>query len=269
MMTNFRILPRLLIWLWCCACNTAASQTDNLRLLLRIPVSATWASTDHLGNVYLLRNGGALEKYTPSGQLLTRYANPRLGQPAVADVNNPLQIALRYSQFQTVVLLDRNLTELGVLRLSDAGLWQVDAVATASDGNLWLHDAATFRLIKISPEGQKLYESQPLNQLTPPILSISQILETGEKVWLNDFQAGLARFDLFAQWEQTISSLTIDGPVDIQSSVIFFLKKDYLFIEPLTFGERRVIALPHDGRWWVGNRNAIDVSADGVEVWGW
>ncbi|MCC7245599.1 MAG: hypothetical protein IT269_07970 [Saprospiraceae bacterium] len=263
-----KLLNMLLIWLWCCSGITAASQADSLRLLLRIPVASAWAGTDHLGHVYTLRLGGALEKYNPSGQLLTRYANTRLGQPSSVDINNPLKITLWYSQFQTVVLLDRNLTELGVLRLADAGLWQPDAVATATDGNLWVHDAATFRLIKMKPDGEKLYESQPLNQLTPPILSVLQILETDDKVWLNDLSAGLARFDFFAQWEQTIVGLPVEGPVQMESSFIFYLKNDRLVIEPLTFGERREIPLPHPGKWLVCNRRLISISDNGVEVWG-
>ena len=183
---------------------------DTLRPVLRLAVQARYAEADQLSNVYLISVQNAVEKYDSSGRLLTRYSNNRLGRAERLDASNPLKILVWYPDFQTLVWLDRNLTELGILSLSEAGFAMPSAIAAASDGNLWLYDESQFRLLKVSPEGKILVESQDFNLLFSQITRVVAIKESpaeitaagaqGNEVFLMTEREGIQRFNIFGAY---------------------------------------------------------------------
>lgn len=178
------------------------SSTDTLRLLQTLPVSATYAATDNLSNLYVITPGNAIEKYAPDGRRLARYSNNRLGQAARLDVSNPLKVLVWYADFRTAVMLDRSLTELGELNLIAAGYPEVRTVAAAQDGSIWLYDEVNFRLVKITPDGEKRCESQAMNLLEPVPNRPSCIREGNDRVLMADSLQGVFVFDLFAQFDR-------------------------------------------------------------------
>lgn len=181
----------------------AAQNPDTLALLQSFPLSATFATTDNLGNVYVLGTDNALQKFNAAGNRLARYSNNRLGPATSLDAANPLKLLLWYADFRTVVFLDRSLTELGSLQLDAAGFSLVRSVAMSFDGNLWVYDEALFKLKKISPEGIILFETPALNQLvaTPP--TADALREIGNQVYLADWRQGIFVFDQYAAWTET------------------------------------------------------------------
>ena len=183
---------------WACAQNTA----DTLRLVQTLPFSATNAAVDNLSNVYLITPGNAIEKYAPDGRRLARYTNNRLGKASLLDVSNPLKVLVWYADFRIAVFLDRSLTELGELNLITAGYPEVRTVAAAQDGNMWLYDEVNFRLVKITPSGEKRHESQSMNLLEPTPNRPSCLQEGNDRVWMADSIQGVFAFDFFAQFDR-------------------------------------------------------------------
>jgi hypothetical protein len=202
------------------------SAPDTLRPVLTLAVQARYAEADQLSNVYLISAQNAVEKYDSSGRQLTRYSNNRLGRAERLDASNPLKILVWYPDFQTLVWLDRNLTELGILSLSEAGFAMPAAIAAASDGNLWLYDESLFRLLKVSPEGNVLVESQDFNLLFPKITRVAGIKESpaeitaagaqGNEVFLMTESDGIHRFNIFGaylgQWQPHNAALLDFSP---------------------------------------------------------
>lgn len=181
-----------------------AQHADTLNAGLLIPVQAKWATSDNLGQVYLVTTGNALEKYAPDGRLLTRYTNNRLGNIHSVDVSNPLKVLVWFADFRTVVFLDRSLTPLGELNLISAGFPEVRTVASAADGNIWLYDEIAFQLRKLNPDGTQLFESQPLNLLLPGRQQITCLRDDGQGVFASDPEQGLFHFDAYAQLVRTL-----------------------------------------------------------------
>ncbi len=165
-----------------------------------IEVAARAAVVDNLGQIYVISRANTFEKYAPDGQFLARYSQNRLGRAAFADVSNPLKIMLFYPDFRSVVLLDRNLTELGILDLEAVGLPMVSCVATSGDGNLWVYDEVNFQLKKISAAGEILMESQPLNFLLDQPARPVLLRENENSVFLCDAEMGIFQFDLYGQF---------------------------------------------------------------------
>jgi len=185
------------------AVSLTAQSPDTLTLLQTLPVSANFATTDNLGNVYVLGTDNALQKFNAAGTRLTRYSNNRLGPATSLDATNPLKLMLWYADFRTVVFLDRSLTELGSLQLDAVGFSLVRSVAMSFDGNLWAYDEALFKLKKITPEGALLFETPALNQMVPIPPTADVLREIGNQVYLADPRQGIFVFDQYALWIET------------------------------------------------------------------
>ncbi len=183
--------------------HLSAQPTDSLILVQTLPVPATFATTDNLGNLYILTPDNALEKYNNEGRRLARYSNNRLGAATSIDAANPLKLLVWYADFRTAVFLDRSLTELGALSLDAAGFTIVRSVAMSFDGNLWAYDEALFKLKKITPEGTVLFETPALNQLVAIPPTGDELKEIGNQVYLADRQQGIFIFDQYAAWLAT------------------------------------------------------------------
>ncbi len=196
---------RLVIAIFCFPILThlTAQSPDTLALLQTLSVSANFATTDNLGNVYVLGTDNALQKFNSEGTRLARYSNNRLGPATSLDATNPLKVMLWYADFRTVIFLDRSLTELGSLQLDAAGFSLVRSVAMSFDGNLWAYDEALFKLKKISPEGTILFETQALNQMVASPPTADALREIGNRVYLADPRQGVFVFDQYASWIET------------------------------------------------------------------
>lgn len=167
---------------------------------------------DPLGNIYALNNMGAIEKYDALGNKRTVFTQNRLGKPASIYALHALKVLVWYPDFRTIVLLDRNLVQLGgSLNLIELGLQNVSVLAPAVDGNIWIYDEVSFKLLKISPEGNVITESQGLNLLLEKGVSIEALVDNGEQVIAYDSSVGFLVFDLFGQFKR---QFFFPGPIE-------------------------------------------------------
>ena len=167
-----------------------AQAPDSLHFQRSIPALATFVTSDNLSNTYLISPENAIVKYDTVGRRVGSYTNNRLGQAAFLDASNPLKILVWYPDFQTVVLLDRTLSEMGRLSFSSIGLYSVRCAAMSSDGNIWAFDDAISKAVKLSLDGSVLLESPPLNIYFPQRFSATRIRDSGRFVCLNDPTSG-------------------------------------------------------------------------------
>lgn len=198
---RFRNTFQVLFFCLCGLLSEPLTAQDSCVYLFTIPQQADFATADHLNNTYLL-HGFEVEKYDSTGRFISRYSNNRLGAPKLLDASNPLKILVWYADFQTVVFLDRSMTELGRLALGEVGWPSIAMVGSATDGNLWAYDQASFKLLKMSTSGEKLIESEPLNLIDldwnagTPIF----IKENGESVFLGVENLGVHKFDIYGHY---------------------------------------------------------------------
>lgn len=222
---------------------SAQSSGDTLRLVQTLPVRAALAASDNLSNIYIVTPDNSVEKYAPDGRRLARYSNNRLGRIARIDVSNPLKVLLWYADFRTAVFLDRSLTDLGELNLITAGYPEVRAITAAQDGNLWLYDEVNFRLVKITPEGEKRYESQSMNLNEPVPERPSCLREGNDRVWMAD-PRGVFSFDLFAQYDRLLSPLAPVMEFDLSDNRLCYLADNRIVMEHLLLPVSREITIP-------------------------
>jgi hypothetical protein len=177
----------------------AQNRLDSFVQVMHLAGGTRFATADNLGNVYRITASNAVEKYAPGGRLLSQFSSNRLGQASSIDVSNPMKTLIWYADFKTVLFLDRSLTALGELNLLQAGFPEVRTVASARDGNMWIYDEALFRLRKVTPAGEQLFESVNLGQLYAFRLAITWMEESDTRLFAAEAQNGIMVFDAFAQ----------------------------------------------------------------------
>jgi len=249
------------------------SAQDTCQYLFTLNKKADFISADHLANTYLIR-GFDVEKYDSTGRFLVQYSNNRLGVPTLLDATNPLKLLLWYADFQTAVFLDRNLTELGQLKLAEAGYPAVRCVASAVDGNLWVYDEATAHLLKLSTAGEKLLASQPLNFEFSQRYAPACIRDDGgQAVYLSDPQRGVAVFDAFAQFYKTLPFKGLQQ-FEVENSVLYFISGEALQIEDWQGLLAQSIPLPvqegiKNERYWLAKKRVFLQVPARIRVYEW
>ena len=189
------------------------AQDSTYHLLAEIPIAATYLTTDNLQQIYVTTPENEIIKYSPEGKILFRYNNFTLGDIAHIDASNPLNLLVYYSDYKTLINLDRTLNKSGEYNLLNLDVIDVNAIGRSSDNNIWLYDNTTFKLKKINRKGQVQLESDDLSLLLQKSLQPNFILEAENHVYINDPQQGILIFDLYGQY---IKSLDIKGLNDFQ-----------------------------------------------------
>jgi hypothetical protein len=209
------------------ACFVAGQTTDSFPPALRIAVHARFATSDHLGNIYVITARNGIEKYAPDGRLVAQYSNTRLGVPTNIDASNPLKILVWYPNFRAIVMLDRTMTELGVLNLTDTGFPEVRVIAASQDGNIWLYDELAFKLRKVAANGTPLFESPSLQQTLEHRPVPTAIRDDGNRVFMSDTIQGLLLFDVYAQYQRTVLNQQL-ADFQIVGNNVVYLDHDVL-----------------------------------------
>nr|WP_317631468.1 hypothetical protein [uncultured Flavobacterium sp.] len=124
-----------------------------IKLLLFIVVSfiklqaqtQEFLTTDVLGATYTITNQQVSKDYL--GKTHT-YKNILLGKIATLDVVNPLQTLIFYKQQNSIVLLDRFLTETHLINLQNkAPDLQITYAGTANQNQIWMFDIISNRFV--------------------------------------------------------------------------------------------------------------------------
>lgn len=250
------------------ALQPAQTPADSFRLQQNLPVAARFATADNIGNIYVITVNNTIEKYAPDGRLLTRYSNRRYGEASYLDVANPLKVLVWYADFRMVVFLDRSLTLLGALNLIEVGYPEVRTVAAAPDGRIWLYDEVNFRLVKITQEGEKLLESQPLSQVLATAPHIACIRDDNERVCASDAEQGLLHFDAYGQFQALIPRKGI-GLFQMNGAGYAWVDLPHLYHAPWRGPARDPMLLEGTRPAWLCGHYLLRAGASTLEVYTW
>lgn len=124
--------------------SLALSQDQKIRA---IPISIQkidadkFIGSDNLENLYYIKSNILFKKYKSE---LWQYKNISLGKITRVDIQNPLKIILFYENFNTVILLDNQLSETQKINFSENNLpIMVTASGIASQNKLWIYNSLT------------------------------------------------------------------------------------------------------------------------------
>lgn len=186
----------LLFSLWLLWYNIPCSaQSQQVTPLVSLNVNAQKAGIDILEHIYLIDQNNIFRKYDRNGVELSFYNNRSLGVPGNFDLTNPHKILLFYPQHQTIVFLDRNLTKISSMELSNLGLPEVSYAAMSNDNQIWVYDEFEHVLKKINLNGSVKVSSENSYSLWGVSIEPIKIIERFNTVLLMDPQNGIFIYD--------------------------------------------------------------------------
>ncbi|GAA4367046.1 hypothetical protein GCM10023185_38570 [Hymenobacter saemangeumensis] len=143
-----------------------AAPAGSWRLLRQIPLKNPGAaSLDRRGALYVADASNNLQQFGAEGLPLNRYAPPLPGNVAQVEAWNVTNILLFYDDRQELVMLDRFLTPLAQLRLSEYFEGTVRVATLAPDNHIWLLDESNLVLREFDSNTLRLTQSTPLDLL--------------------------------------------------------------------------------------------------------
>ncbi len=200
------------------------SLKNHYQLLYELSIDAAQFTTDKLQNIYFISNKSEIVKLNPDGTEQFRFVNKTLGNPTYLDATNPFNLLLFYPDYQNVITLDRTMNLAGQFNLFELGLFGLDAVGMAGDGNLWLYDAVNFRLKKVGKDGQIVVQSADMSLELGRTIRPNFLLEGGQVVYLNDPDLGILVFDVFGKYLKTIQIVGLERFQVFGDELLFFQK---------------------------------------------
>ncbi|MBS1616779.1 MAG: hypothetical protein JST06_11755, partial [Bacteroidetes bacterium] len=181
-----------------------ANAADSLRILSSRPMNARAITTDELGNIYAILQDNTFARYDAQCDSTGYYRSTLNGPLGSADVSNPLRVLLFFPSFSKLQVLDRQLSLKAELDLRTLNFFSTHAIATASDGKIWVYDPLRARLVKLDETGARSLESNDLRELLPFVPHANALLERNQRLYLNDTSQGMLVFDAFATYITTL-----------------------------------------------------------------
>lgn len=246
-----------------------AQRADSLRWQQSIAVVAQFATNDHFGNTYVVTTDNAVVKFDSVGRKTAVFTNKRLGVASSIDATNPLKVLVWYPDFQTVLLLDRTLTEMGRLALP----FTTRCVGTAADGNIWAFDDGVSKLFKYGLDGTLLRESQPLNVYFSQRFSATSLQDNARQVYVNDPAAGMCVLDQYANLEKTLPFYRLES-FKLETNTLVSLGPGNIRLETLDRLENLELPLPagapdDPASCWLGLRRWYWQHGSTLKIYGW
>jgi hypothetical protein len=186
-----------------------AAQTDTFFSETRtIPGTFSYFTADNLDNVYLLSHGNQLKKITARGDSMGVFNDVRqYGRLDYMDVTNPLKLLLYYRQFATIVVLDRFLNIRNVINLRRQNIFNVRAIGTSYDNNIWIFDEGDAKIKRIGENGEVLMATVDLRQVFDSLPSPTQLTDRDGFVYLYDPEKGFYIFDYYGAFKTRLPLL--------------------------------------------------------------
>lgn len=200
--------------------GAAAQDSLNIRAQFSPEQPVQRFMVDRLDQIYWLTRSHELIKIDKNGQWVGNHRNQRLGPLAQVDVSNPLQLLLFYPETSTLLQLDNMLYTTNSFSLERLNLSNNSLVCRSFDNNFWLYDARAFSLRKIANDLRVVIAGEWLQNKISKDLQPTALIESGERLYLNDPENGIHQFDLYGAYLKTL-------PIRHQKSLVVFADELY------------------------------------------
>ena len=208
-------------------CKAQSDSTFVLLKTLNFPVTSF--TVDNIGELYIITPDNQLKKYNEKGDSVGVFNQvTKYGKLAYVDAQNPWKAILFYQNFSTIVLLDKYLNVLTSIDLRKKNIFDVHAVTTSYDNNIWLYDEQENKLKKIDDNGNILSETVDFRLLFDPVPTPQKIIDRDGFVYLYDPQKGVYIFDYYGSFKSKLTFLHWSD-IEVIGKNIYGFDKDNLF----------------------------------------
>ncbi len=218
-----------------CMAEVKAQDDSLFRFLKKIEYPISSFAVDNLGELYIINIDNQLKKYNEKGDSVGVFNQvTKYGKLSYVEAQNPWKTILFYQNFSTIVLLDKYLNVLGSINLRNKNIFQVKAVTTSYDNNIWVYDEQDNKLKKIDDNGNILLETVDFRLLFDSVPSPQKIIDRDGFVYLYDPQKGVYLFDYYGSFKSKLTFLQWTNIAVIDKNIYGFDKQHlYKYTPPL------------------------------------
>ena len=180
--------------------SSKASPDTLLQFKLTQTIKGSYAdlSVDNLGNIYLITANNQLKMLNSNLDSIAIFNDSkRFGDIYSIDVSNPLKVLVYYKDFNTILMLDRQLNNRNTIDLAQQGYLQVKAIAQSYDNKIWLFDEVNSKLKKIDESGNLLFETPDFRLLFDGGFTPQTIIDMNGLLYLYNPKGGWKLFDYY------------------------------------------------------------------------
>jgi len=184
---------------------------------------ADFFTVDPLGFLYLIQNA-EIRKIDLNQNKEKSYSNSLSGKITEADVSDPFRTFLFYQNFNKIVFLDKNLSEMmSPIVLDDLGYFDVLSVCQSVNGGFWIFDQSLSSLIYIDKNLNAIKKSSGLFDLTGQNMDQKQVfmLEKNDYIYLGISGEGILLFDSYGTYVKTFPLLNA-GRFQVNNGIISY-----------------------------------------------
>ncbi|MGH2563690.1 MAG: hypothetical protein ACRDE8_17140 [Ginsengibacter sp.] len=228
---KFLLLPAMLF-----SITFVKAQDDSLfRFFKKIEYPISSFTVDNLGELYIINTDNQLKKYNEKGDSVGVFNQvTKYGKLSYVEAQNPWKAILFYQDYSTIVLLDKYLNVLSSINLRKQNIFQVKAVTTSYDNNIWLYDEQDNKLKKIDDTGNTVFESVDFRLLFDSVPSPKKIIDKDGFLYLYDPEKGIYTFDYYGSFKNKLPFLHWTDIAVIDKTIYGFDKNNlYRYAPPL------------------------------------
>jgi hypothetical protein len=223
----------------------ATAQDDSLfRFLKKMEYPISSFTVDNLGELYIINTDNQLKKYDEKGDSIGVFNQvTKYGKLSYVEAQNPWKVILFYKNYSTIVLLDKYLNVISGISLRKQNIFQVNALTTSYDNNIWLYDEQDNKLKKIDDSGNTLFESVDFRLLFDSVPSPQKIIDNDGFVYLYDPEKGLYIFDYYGSFKNKLPFLNWTDIAVVDKHIYGFDKENlYRYNPPLPDAKTYVLS---------------------------
>ena len=185
------------------------AQDDSLfSFLKKIEYPISSFTVDNIGGLYIINADNQLKKINEKGDSVGVFNQvTKYGKLSYVEAQNPWKAILFYKNFSTIVLLDKYLNVIAAINLRNKNIFQVKAVTTSYDNNIWLYDEQDNKLKKIDDAGNVISETVDFRLLFDSVPTPEKIIDRDGFVYLYDPQKGVYLFDYYGSFKSRLPLL--------------------------------------------------------------
>lgn len=239
------------------------------KLIFKIDTAANLAAVDNFGNLFLVTPKNEVMKFNPKGKFLWNYTNNAYGNINQIDVSDPLRVILYYADYQQLIVLNNNLSEISKFNFSTNPNQLVTLVASANNNGFWVYDALNRELIRLSNNFTEDLNTSNLYQRDGLNLQAKFMLNSDEYLFINDIGTGVQIFDRFGNFFKT-AVINCNNHFDVSDNQIFYVENKQLHSYNYLTIESKILETPPQQGFKdmiLHNQQLIILTEKGVTLW--
>ncbi len=190
--------------------------------------------TDPLGNAYFIQDE-ILIKHMPGKNKKISFSNSEFGTISLLDVSDPMKLLLYYKDYNMILFLDNNLSELlSPISLDDLGHENVRLACSSREGSFWIYDEQSGQLFSYNENLHLTNKSISIHSITEGEIEPNLLLERGEKVYLNIPDFGILVFNHLGGYLHTIPLINLETFQIDNQKVVYYNEHTVFEYSPFT-----------------------------------